>query len=209
MTRLLIAGATGLVGGQVLMQALADARVSQIIAPTRRPLPRHPKLLNPVTDFTTTDWQEGWTAIDGLVSALGTTRKQAKSQQAFRAVDLHLPQAIAKLARGRGATRLALVSSGMADATSRFFYLRMKGELEEALKAMDYPSLTILRPGLLTGGRAEPRFGEETAEKILRPLQWLPFVTRISPADVVAGVALEAAVNGAPGVHLVEPKGLT
>lgn len=205
MVRILIAGATGLVGSHALALALADSRVSGVVAPTRRPLPPHPKLLNPVTDFTPFPAESGWLAVDGVACALGTTAKRAGSAEAFRAVDLDLPLAIARAARDRGARSFALVSSTGANPRSRFLYPRTKGELEEALRAPGYPSLTILRPGLLGGARAEFRPAERAAAVILGLLgPALPRSLRISPAEKVAARLLDAAVTAAPGVHVVE-----
>ena len=102
MTRLLIAGATGLVGRHVLAQALVDPRVVQVVAPSRRALAPHPKLKNPLVDFDALPQQADWWRVDAVVCALGTTIRQAGSQEAFRRVDVDYVLAIAGHARNAG-----------------------------------------------------------------------------------------------------------
>jgi uncharacterized protein YbjT (DUF2867 family) len=204
-TKLLIAGATGLVGGHVLAQALADQRVTQVVAPTRRPLAEHPKLHNPVLDFVRMPADAEWWRVDGMICALGTTRAAAGSADAFRVVDFDYPLAMARHARAGGATRLALTSSMGADPRSRFLYPRTKGELEVAIGQLGWESLTIVRPGLLGGERAELRRGERFAAAVLDALApALPRRLRISPAERVARVLLEGVIAGAAGTQLVD-----
>jgi uncharacterized protein YbjT (DUF2867 family) len=203
MTRLLLAGATGLVGGNALALLLADERVTQIIAPTRRPLPPHPRLLNPIADASNLPSDAGW-AIDGAICALGTTRAKARSAAAYRAVDYEYALAIAALARKAGATRLALVTSMGADPASRFRYTRTKGELEEAVRGLGFPSLTIVRPGFLGGGRDDARPMERIVGGILTRMDpILPASARISPASIVAAFLVEAAIGGSAGTHVI------
>ena len=204
MTTLLLAGATGLVGGEALKLALADTRVARIVAPTRRPLPPHPKLLNPLINSRDLHPEADWWAVDGAICALGTTRAQAGSAAAFRAIDHDFALAIATRIRECGATRFALTSSMGADARSRFLYTRTKGELENAVIRLDFPSLTIVRPGFLGGDRSEHRPMERFVGGLLRiaaPI--LPAGARISPAATVAAFLVDAALNGAPGKHVV------
>ena len=203
MTRLLILGATGLVGQQVLALALADTRVSRVIALTRRPIAAHDKLENVVLDFAEMPGEAAWWAVDGVVSALGTTRAKTSSPAVYRQVDYHYPLAAARHARDHGATRFALTSSLGANARSRFAYPRLKGELEDALAGLGFPSLTIVRPSVLTGDRKERRPGERAwiiALRVLAPL--VPHRLRLSPAGAVAAALLEGAIAGAAGVHI-------
>ncbi len=203
MTRLLIAGATGLVGKLVLEQALADQRVSRVIALTRRPIPSSDKLENVVTDFSDMPDQASWWSVDAVISALGTTRATANSQAAYRAIDYEYPLAVASHARDHGATSFALTSSLGADPRSRFFYTRTKGELEVGLKKLGFPSLTIVRPSVLDGHRERQRLEERMAKIVfgmLAPV--LPRRLRISPASAVAAALIEGAIEAAPGVHI-------
>lgn len=205
MTRVLIAGASGLVGGHVVAKALADDRIKRLIAPTRRPLAAHAKLDNPLVDFDQLPADAEWWNVDGVICALGTTRATAGSDEAFRRVDYDYALAVARLAHRHGATRFALNSSLGADATSRLLYPRTKGEIEAAVKAVGFASLTIVRPGLIGGDREEFRLGERIAAVVLGALgPLLPRRYRISPAEKIADALINAAVAGAPGIHLIE-----
>jgi uncharacterized protein YbjT (DUF2867 family) len=205
MTRLLLVGATGLVGSHVLAKALADPRVDSVVAPTRRPLAGHAKLNNPLVDFAQLPADADWWAVDAAICALGTTRAKAGSDQAFHLVDHDYPLAVARLVRSHGAARFALNSSIGADATSRFLYPRTKGQLEQDLRALAFPSLTIVRPGLIGGQRDEFRAAERIAAVVLGALApLLPRHYRISPAVVIAAALIDAAVDGRPGVHVIE-----
>lgn len=203
MTRLLIVGATGLVGSLVLDQALADKRISQVIALTRRPIAPRDKLENVVIDFSDMPDQAAWWSVDGVVSALGTTLATAETRSAYRAVDYDYPLAIARHARDYGATHFALTSSLGADPRSPFVYTRTKGELESELKKLGFPSLTIVRPSVLDGDREQQRPDERTAKFLFRVLApVLPRRLRISPANAVAASLIHGAIAAPPGVHL-------
>lgn len=213
MKSLLLVGVTGLVGQSVLAQALADPRVAEVVALTRRPLntpaPSRVRLRNPVVDFDALpDTAEVWTA-DSVICTLGTTRKQAGSEAAFRKVDFDYPLSIARRARQAGAQAYALNSSLGADPRSRVFYSRTKGELEEALRTCGYPSLTFVRPGLLGGQRSEFRLGERIASLVLRLARPIvPRRYRVVPAERVAQALLEAALNPVSGVNILESEQL-
>jgi uncharacterized protein YbjT (DUF2867 family) len=205
MTILMLVGATGLVGGSVLRQVQDDARVDRIVAPTRRELPPHPKLENPLVDFEHLPADAPWWSVDGVICTLGTTIRKARSQEAFRRVDYDYPLAVARFARQHGAQAFSLNSATGADPGSRFFYNRVKGEVEEALRAVEFPSLTIVRPALIGGDRDEFRPVEFMAMRVLRlaePL--LPRRYRIVPHERLARVLLEAAVTASRGEHIIE-----
>lgn len=204
MTRILLAGATGMVGTAALKLLLADDRVTHIIAPTRRPLAPHPKLLNPIASSEDLQPDADWWAADGAICALGTTRANAGSAAAYRAIDFDYALAVATQIREGGATRFALTSSMGADARSRFVYPRTKGELEDAIERLGFPSLTIVRPGYLGGERSEHRPVEAIIGPLLRfaaPI--LPASARISPASTVAAFLVEAAIGGKAGRHVI------
>lgn len=206
--RLLLLGATGAVGREVLALALADARVAQVVAPTRRALPAQARLLNPVVDFTQLDPSAPWWQADAVVCALGTTIKLAGSQQAFAAVDRDLVVATARLAQQGGATRLALNSSLGASAAGNF-YLRTKAEAEEGVRALGFPSLTIVRPSLIAAEREAVRPGEVAGlwvARLLGPL--VPRRYRPVPARRIAVALLEGALQGLPGEHLRQSESL-
>ena len=140
----LIAGATGLVGSLCLKQMLADPAYDQVIAISRRPVPESPKLTQKIVDF---DKLGQLTSIadDDAFCALGTTIRKAGSQEAFRKIDVGYSKAFAELALAAGARQFALVSSVGANPRSTNFYLRTKGEIEDAVKALPFTSVHIFQ----------------------------------------------------------------
>jgi uncharacterized protein YbjT (DUF2867 family) len=204
MTKILLAGATGMVGEAVLARLLADERVTRVVAPTRRPLATHAKLHNPITTIEDLPHDAEWWAADGVICALGTTRAKTPSAAEYRAIDYGYPLTIATLARGSGATRFALTSSTGANPRSLFRYTRMKGELEEAIDRLDYPSLTLVQPGFLGGTRREARPLERSTGIALRIADSiLPAGARINPASTVAALLVEGVLDGAPGKRII------
>lgn len=202
--KLLLVGATGLVGRHVLDLALADPRVSSVVAPVRRTLPAHPKLHSPLVDFDVLDQSASWWSADAIICTLGTTMRVAGYEAAFRRVDHDLPLAVARLAHAHGTPTYVLNSAIGADAGSRFFYNRVKGELENALLIEGFRSLTFVRPGVISGKREEFRLGERlmaSALAISGPL--LPKRWRLNPAPQIAKALLDAALNPQPGKHVV------
>ena len=204
--KLLLVGASGLVGQQVLRQALAHPAVSRLIAPTRRPLAAASGLDNPTIDFEHLPADASWWKVDAVICTLGTTMAQAGSQAAFRRVDHDYPLAVARLARAAGAAAYALNSALGADVASRIFYNRVKGEVEAAIAALGYPSLTLVRPSLLDGGpRPDSRRGEGVGlrfAKLFRPV--IPARYRAVATAAVARPLLAAALAQEPGLHVVE-----
>jgi len=207
--KLLLVGATGLIGQAALQQALAGADVSQVIAPTRRPLPAHARLLNPQVDFDALPVEAAWWAVDAVVCTLGTTLRAAGSRAAFRKVDHDYPLAVARHALRHGARTYVLTSASGADPDSRIFYSRTKGEVERALALLGYRSLTFVRPALLAGERSEHRFTEQLGIRIMGAMgPILPRRLRVVPAERVATALLQAARSALPGQHVVESEQL-
>lgn len=201
---LLLLGATGAVGREVLRLALDETRVQAVVAPTRRPLAPRPRLLNPVTDFTVPFlWLDDTPVAQAVVCALGTTIRQAGSQAAFAAVDRDLPLALGDAARRRGARAMALTSSLGAGPRGNF-YLRTKHEVEQGMTGMGWDSLTLVRPSLIDTQRDERRPGEQVGLMLSR---WLgPLVPRSHrpvPATDLARCLLNAALDAAPGLRVV------
>lgn len=203
--KLLLAGATGLVGSHVLRLALADTRITQVSAPVRRALSTtHAKLLAPVVDYDALPEDAGWWQADAVICALGTTMKVAGSEAAFRKVDHDYPLAVARCARAQGTPTYVLNSAAGADAQSRFFYNRVKGELELALAQLGFASLTCARPGLIGGKRNERRPAERAAIAALTALgPLLPRRWRLCPAQTIAQAMLDAALQARPGMHVL------
>ena len=146
-----LAGATGLVGREILRGLVADASVSAVHVLGRRALDAgNPKVTSHVVDFRALP---ALPRLDEVYLALGTTIKAAGSRDAFRAVDYEANLAVAKAALAAGAKRAGLVSAMGASADSGVFYSRVKGELEDALAALSFEGLVIARPSILAGDR--------------------------------------------------------
>jgi len=201
---ILLAGATGLTGEHLLDRLLNEPTVSRVLAPTRRPLAEHPRLENPVGELSALlPTLSG--RVDIAFCCLGSTIKQAGSQDAFRAIDLDLVAAFGKRARELGARHLLVISAVNADRRSSVFYSKTKGEMEYALKAQDWPQLTIARPSLLNGTRAEPRLAEQLA-----PLaKLIPGKYRGIEACSLARALWRLALEEQDGVRIVEAEELS
>jgi uncharacterized protein YbjT (DUF2867 family) len=201
----LVAGASGLVGGLLLEALLESPLYREVCSVGRRALPKqHPRLTQRTVDFSRLE-AESLPAAEDAFCCLGTTLKKAGSREAFRAVDFEAVLAFAKAAQRAGVRRFLVVTALGADPRSRIFYNRVKGEVEEALRALGFDSLVILRPSLLLGERAESRPGEHAAivlSKVLSPLL-RPFSGRPIEARTVARALLSLARDTPPGVRVV------
>lgn len=164
---ILLAGATGLTGEHLLDRLLNEPTVSRVLAPSRRPLAEHSRLENPVGNLADL-LPELQGRVDIAYCCIGTTIKQAGSQEAFRAIDHDLIVAYAQRARDLGARHLLVISAIDADEKSSIFYNRVKGETEKSLIAQNWPQLTIARPSILLGDRIQPRLGEQIAGPLSR-----------------------------------------
>jgi uncharacterized protein YbjT (DUF2867 family) len=202
----LLAGATGLVGG-LLLDALLDAPdYSRVFALTRRPLGReHPRLANRIVMFERMATQLKGLAAHDAFCCIGTTLRDAGSQQAFRAADVDAVLLFAQAARATGATRFVVVSSIGADPDSKKFYLRCKGEMEEAVTAVGFASLEIMQPSLLLGSRKQVRplelLGTLVAPIVNPLLTGSREAHRAIPAETVARAMLGAARRGGRGIY--------
>ena len=206
--RVWLAGATGLVGRELLDRLVADAGTAEVHLLLRRAaplLPRHANLQSHVVDF---DRLHALPPADEVFIALGTTIRQAGSQEAFRHVDFDAVVNTARAGRAAGATRLGVVSALGADAGSRVFYNRVKGEMQQAVAALGYATVVFAQPSLLLGDRA--RLGQPVRHLEALAMRWSKPVMTVLPrgvrpiaaADVAA--ALLRAVRGAgPGVTLL------
>lgn len=166
--KVLLLGATGLTGGMVLQQLLAADTVSQVVAPVRRTLAvKQEKLTEEIVDFDHLAQHERLFAVDAIVCCLGSTIKNAGSRERFRDIDFGIPMKAAELGRQQGASAFMLMSAVGASASSSVFYNRVKGELEDGVKALAYPHLFIYQPGLLISDRPEQRLAESMGVKVM------------------------------------------
>ena len=202
----LIAGASGLVGGYALTALLGAPEYTRVWALTRRPIGReHPRLANRIVVFERMVDQLKGLVVNDAFCAIGTTIADAGSQEAFRAADVNAVLLFARAARAAGATRFVVVSSIGADSDSKKFYLRTKGEMEEAVADIGFTSVDILQPSLLLGPRKSLRPLEITG-RIFAPLI-NPLLTgtreayRAISAETVGRAMLGAARAGRRGVY--------
>lgn len=204
--RLLLLGATGVVGREVLAQALADARVETLVAPTRRPLAAtDPKLTAPLVRFDDLPADADWWRADAVICTLGTTIKKAGSRENFRRVDHDYALAVARLARAHGTPAFAIVSARGANPRSALFYFKVKGETEADLATLGFASLTLARPGLIGGEREDMRRREQIGAAVLKLLgPLLPKSLRINPSPRIAKALLDAAIEGRAGTRVID-----
>ena len=209
----LVAGATGLVGREILARLSADKRYRAIHCVGRRVLPADLQALSQrfashAVDLTQpANWPD-LGAVDDVYIALGTTIAQAGSQAAFRAVDFDAVVAVAQAGIGLGASRIGVVSAMGASSSSTIFYNRVKGEMEAALSALPVQSLVIVRPSMLDGAREQlaqpPRLGERFTLPLMRALAPLiPANYRAVAATDVARSLVQAVLTGTPGRQLL------
>jgi len=206
--RALLVGATGLVGNLILHQLIKDSAIEEVRVITRRSLPdqdKSEKVKEIVIDFDALQDHPEWFNVDIVFCALGTTIAKARTPEAFRRVDYDYPLIVAKLALLQGARHFLIVSAIGANPRSRFFYNRIKGELEEAILKLGYPSVTIARPSMLLGDRREYRLGEHLAKKIT----WLfpSFLANVKASQVAAAL-VQAAHQHETGVTIIDNKTL-
>lgn len=170
----LIAGATGLIGKELLQFLLNSNEYDKVIAIVRRPVELdHAKLDERVVDFDQLEQSKEIFAVDDVFCCLGTTIKKAKTKEAMWKIDVDYPVAIARLASSQGARKFLLVSSMNADSDSPIFYSKMKGKLEEEIKQIPFETTAIFRPSLLLGDREEFRLGERAAAAIFTKVPFL------------------------------------
>lgn len=203
----LLAGASGFVGNLTLDALLDSSDISRVFAVTRRPLGReHPRLANRIVLFEQIESQLKGLTCHVALCCIGTTIRQVGSEQAFRQVDVDAVLTFARTAKAAQAQRFVVVSSAGADAKSKNFYLRTKGEMEEALTGVGFRSLDILQPSVLLGWRGGEIRPLEIAASAFMPLV-NPFLIgkrepfRGIPARTVANAMVGVTRSGRRGVQ--------
>ncbi|MDN5216589.1 NAD-dependent epimerase/dehydratase family protein [Fulvivirgaceae bacterium BMA12] len=204
----LIAGATGLIGSHLLKILSTDSYYREIIVITRKKLTGmySDKVKNLIIDFDNLN-AVSFSKIDDVYCCLGTTMKAAGSREAFYKVDFTYPVTLAKMAADSGARKYLVVTAMGADKNSRFYYNRVKGAVEEALKEIGFSALFILQPSLLLGARTESRPGERFAQLLARSLSFL-FFGPFKKYKAIEGIKVAQALallgkTGSPGVKVV------
>lgn len=205
----LVAGASGLVGGHVLRRLLEDKDYERVTSFGRHELPlTAKKLAQRVVDFDRVAEVGDFPRVHDVFCCLGTTIRQAGSQDAFRKVDFTYVVELARVALRHRAAQFLLVTALGADAGSRVFYSRVKGEVEEAVKRLQFEGIHIFRPSLLLGHRAASRPGERAATLLSPLVSWAMVgpLRRYRPvrADAVARAMVRIAREARRGVHVYE-----
>lgn len=201
MSQVLITGATGLVGGHLLRMLVREPTVSTIAAPTRRPLADSQGVFNPHDPQLSDALAQVVDPIDTVFCCLGTTRREAGSKAAFIHADYTLVVDTALTGLRLGAKHMLVISAMGADPHSLFFYNRVKGEMEQALRAQAWRNLTILRPSMLLGERDNRRANEALLAPLFRllPGNW----KSIDARDVAQAMLSEALAPAQEGVTVL------
>ncbi len=205
----LVAGASGLVGGHVLRLLLEDKGYERVTSLGRRELPlANRKLTQRVVDFDRLAEVADFPRVHDVFCCLGTTIRKAGSQEAFRKVDFAYVLELARMAVRHRASQFLLVTALGADPQSRVFYNRVKGEVEEAVRRLQFDGIHIFRPSLLVGRRAEFRLGEGVGFVLSLVVSWalIGGLRKYRPirAEAVARAMVRIAQEGRRGVHVHE-----
>lgn len=205
----LVAGASGLIGGHLLQLLSADNAFARIKSVIRKPLnAEKEKISEIIVDFDSLNQFSQRLAADVVFCCLGTTIKTAGSQENFRKVDYTYCLELAKATKAQGAKQFILVSSIGADAKSGNFYLRTKGEIENAIAALNFDSFCIMRPSMLLGDRKEKRLGESIGKVFMQATAFLftgPLKKyKAIEAITVASCMIEIAKNPESGKLIFE-----
>lgn len=207
-TRLVLLGASGFVGREVLTLALADERVASVVAPSRKPLPRHAKLSVPQVTFADLPDAHWWQA-DAAICTLGASLMAAGSREEFRRIDHDYVLSAAQRIRDASTPTFVLLSACRAHPRSWFFYTRTKGELEQNLTALGFASLALIRPSMIGGERSPPRCADTVGSILFGALNpVLPRSWRMVHARAIARKLLEVAINPKPGAAVIGVRNL-
>ncbi len=199
-----IIGSSGLIGKELTKLLLEDERYTKINALVRKPLEiNHEKLVQIRYDF---DWPEGEHVHgEDFFCCLGTTIKKAGSQSAFRKVDYNYIIQTAETALSNGVSKMALVSSIGASTESKVFYSKVKGETEEALGALNFESLHIMRPSLLLGDRPDLRMAEIIGAFVSTAFSFaIPDKYKAIEAKDVAKAMIQEINSDKKGINILE-----
>lgn len=205
----LLLGATGLVGKHCLKLLLEEPIYTTIHAIGRRPLIlEHPKLKQHIIDFAQLGETVAQIHAQDLFCCLGSTMKQAGSERQFRTVDYEFPLLAAQQGLFHGANQFLLVSGMGANPKSPLFYARIKGEIEQAISALPFQSISILRPSFLLGERQERRMGESLGKVVMKVISPILFGWfrryRAIEAKIVAAAMIKIAIRQSPDVQIFD-----
>lgn len=206
MRSVLVIGATGLVGSECIRLLVEDPTCSRIVVVARSPRPA--SLISQKIEWNQCNFDElasrpDYFNVDQIICAMGTTVSKTPSRDEYRKIDYEYPLMAARLGRQHGARHFLIVTAVGANSRSPVFYNRLKGEVEDSLMKLDYPSLTIARPSVLIGDRKESRRSEKLAWKVgfLMPKKYKPV-----KVTSVARALVDAARLDLSGVRIIQNK---
>lgn len=203
-------GATGLIGGELLTLLLNNSDYDTVRILIRRPISiDHPKLEKKLVDFNDNDsFLVALDNSDVVFCAVGTTQKKVKgNKEEYRKIDYNIPVHAARFCKMTGCKIFLLVSSVGANSKDRGFYLRLKGEVENAVKEVGLETVHTMRPSLLLGNRKESRPGERVGQSVMKAFSFLlPSKYKPVQARDVAKAMLNASKQRNPGFHIYEYK---
>ncbi|HOZ30185.1 MAG TPA: NAD(P)H-binding protein [Bacteroidales bacterium] len=205
----LIAGSTGFVGNILLHKLSESGLYDEVISIVRKPAKTSlPNVKEEIVDFDKLEEYEYLFKVNDIYICLGTTIKKAKTQEAFKKVDVDYPVKIAQLSAKFGAEKLSVISAMGANSKSKIFYNRMKGIMEQGVLESGIKTINIYRPSLLLGKRNEFRFGEKFASIFVRPIIFLfagPYKKyRPVKAEIVAQTMLNNCFENISGINIFE-----
>lgn len=204
----LIAGATGLVGNELLQQLIRGRQYHTISILSRHEVETTSKRVETIIVDYDALTDEQMPEVDDVFCCLGTTMNKAGSKDAFRKVDYDYPLRVAEITHRKGAQQYLLVSAMGADESSYIFYNRVKGEVEESIAKLGFQSYHVFRPSMLLGERTETRIGEQIGQVVMQGIA--PLMVgglkkyQAIPAEKVAEAMVHMARKELSGVYIFE-----
>jgi uncharacterized protein YbjT (DUF2867 family) len=203
-----IVGATGLIGNALLHELIKETKVSEIRIFVRRTLPNLPeKVTQIITDFSDFSSLKEQVIGDVIYCCVGTTRKKTPDLTDYRNIDFGINIGMAKLAKENGISTVHLISAMGASTKSRIFYSKLKGEIEEALKEIQFPNCYIYQPSMLIGTRLESRPLEFVAQKLMLLFEGLRLLPKNEyhsiRVEAIAKSMLKTLGNEMEGIHVL------
>jgi uncharacterized protein YbjT (DUF2867 family) len=210
MNSVLVLGASGLIGSHLTGLLLKDNTIDKIYLLVRKPLNiNHPRVEERIVDFNNADdFKTKFPQVDTIFCCIGTTQKQVKGdKELYRKIDFDIPVKAAKSGIEKGTGKYIIVSAIGSNAKSKNFYVQLKGQVEEAIAALPFQSVHIMRPSILLGSRKEFRLGEKIFQVLLKPLSFLiPSIYKPIKAEQVAAAMIKAYKSDKKGITIYKYK---
>lgn len=201
----LLLGASGLVGSKVLEELLLREDVAEIRVLVRKPLNlTHAKVKERITDFSSLEPLDDFFQVDALYCCIGTTRKKTPDLVAYKAIDFGIPLSVGEQVKAKGCREIHVVSSVGANAQSRNYYLKIKGEMEEGIERLGFACCRIYRPSMLLGIRKESRPLERLGQKLMPLFDLFTFGGKYHSIDALDVARAMCRSSEAAGTKVLE-----